>query len=400
MPYIDALPRDQLVGIGRALDKALKEHRDRVWPCLVQARDAARHEQVLVPLSRLSAPQGYSGASVFIAYWRGAGARRASLPLIVKVGDRSTLEGERHRAARVPPHPGGADARLARPLSLERVSDKWVLISPFASMTTTNDGGTTYEFRIEDLWKRLHDSATYDDLEASLSKTYKLIHQMHGDGRTRPRRRGMKYNKQYLPYLRGIDSSRRTLATSLFGRDRSTRMFERSWTNPLRVMDKLLTEGFRGARGPIHGDLHPKNIVFEDEKDSNPTIIDFGWANADAHVVADYVLMDVNLRAMTLATHVSATAAVQLAEMLDRDADVPGDEAIEVRARLIKKVLWPQVAPFVVDWDREYLVPLFLMSLGLLRYLHNARNQTALLALVLAAGDRIDQRLLSGSTRA
>jgi serine/threonine protein kinase len=147
---------------------------------------------------------------------------------------------------------------------------------------------------------------------------------------------------------------------------------------------------FDGVIGPIHGDLHPKNIVLD--RAGRPRVIDFGWARERGHVLIDYLLMEINLRAMTLPAQVSHDDVLALARMLAEGDDAPtGTELIAARAGWIREVLWikARAAGVVQDWTAEYLVPQFLIAFGLLKFLDDAKNQVSLLCTVLSLAERI-----------
>lgn len=103
------------------------------------------------------------------------------------------------------------------------------------------------------------------------------------------------------------------------------------------------------------------------------------------------MLLDLNLRAMTLPAQTSESDVIALADMLgpaDNVESLPNN--IRQRARIIKNVIWDRATRTdIADWEREYLVPLFLVGYGLLVYLDTARNQAALVASVLALAEKL-----------
>lgn len=144
--------------------------------------------------------------------------------------------------------------------------------------------------------------------------------------------------------------------------------------------------------GAIHGDLHPKNIVLGKDIEY---VIDFGWAHENSHLVKDFALLDLNIRAITLPAQTPDAEVVALANLIKPGDDVKSlPPCVRHRARLIKNVIWDRVSKTnIVDWDREYLAPLFLISYGLLVYMDTARNQTSLMATVLRLADHLAHAL-------
>jgi hypothetical protein len=64
--------------------------------------------------------------------------------------------------------------------------------------------------------------------------------------------------------------------------------------NPLHA----LRNGFNVRRslplGPVHGDLHPNNVVFDANWEAH--LIDFAWSHRSGHVLKDFVLMENSMR--------------------------------------------------------------------------------------------------------
>ena len=142
--------------------------------------------------------------------------------------------------------------------------------------------------------------------------------------------------------------------------------------------------------------LHPKNIVLDET--NTPSVIDFGWARAHAPIVIDYVLLDLNVRSMTLPPQVDEKSILDISKFLDCNQDAASlPYSVRQRARIIEKI-WCNVQKHhvVKNWEEEYLGPLFVMAYGLLVHLDNARNQAALIATVLAAGEYLGRWIERG----
>jgi serine/threonine protein kinase len=151
----------------------------------------------------------------------------------------------------------------------------------------------------------------------------------------------------------------------------------------------VASEQFEGMIGAVHGDLHPKNIVLDD--DENARIIDFGWAQRESHVVLDYLLLDHNLRATTLPSQLGQSDVLRFAAFLRPSQDPTSlPSIVRSRASIIKEEIWRRALSAVHDWDREYLIPLLLVGYGLLVHLDQARNQPALVATVLTLARELE----------
>lgn len=425
-PYIDILPREILAMVTKALDDALVARPQAVWPARFptkataedQRTEAAREVvrgktalRVLVPLARLGATQGYSGASVYIAYFTDprpapSGSYYPSRPLVVKIGERTKLKAELLQAESWPHHAQGEDASFAYPwhvYSEESPKDPAlgsVLVGHFSSVNLLNPESEFYDFKITDLWQVLTTSSTQSDgAEGVLRSVYELMYGIQRNGRVVCERCDFQYGKEYSKYLRGQHTTHRQSIEGLFGVKSDTQMFGQVWPNPLKLVDELIGVNFTGVAGPLHGDLHPKNVVLD--KTGRPRIIDFGWAHSRGHFVIDYVLMEVNLRALTLSAQISHGDVMSLAQMLADEDPVPVAPEVGPRAKLIRGALWATVQnlDIVKDWTSEYLVPQFLIAFGLLKYLDNSKNQYALLCTVLCLAQRIRKHPPMGISR-
>jgi hypothetical protein len=173
----------------------------------------------------------------------------------------------------------------------------------------------------------------------------------------------------------------------LWGTDARVSDFNESWPNPLIVCERLQATGPHSLRmGFVHGDLHPRNIVFAE--DDTVRVIDFGWArplppdkpgmslelhHRAQHIVKDFVLLEANLRFVTLPPFLPYEDVMAVADWIDVEAALPSVGHAECALRIgLMEQLRERVAAHIggncEDWDIEYVVPLFLVSLGLLRY--------------------------------
>jgi len=263
--------------------------------------------------------------------------------------------------------------------------------------------------RLHDLWRLLHQpdevnptkTINWPDINRHIGQALKLVDYAHRCNKTKYRRRTLTYVEGFEWYLRdtyrspeGIPKKSEHIPQRLLGDNTETEInaFGQKWPNPVKLIRALLDShsGFESTVGPVHGDLHPKNIVLG--LGDSVHIIDFGWARSEAPIVVDYLLLDINLRSITLPSHLPETEVVAIADFLDQAQDPAAlPQRLQKRALLIKEEIWaPLTAKGIVrDWLGEYLIPFFIMAYGLLVHLDAARNQQALIASVLAAGRRI-----------
>lgn len=376
-----------------------------IWPAAVSADRVPLTdvEIVVLPLDRIGAPAGASGAGVYVAYYSHKTAVKARLaasqPLVVKIGSPAKLREEKKGADAWPALSTLQRNKFAFPLHLdEGDGDHAILLAPFQSLSELAEGGSRNEVQVRDLW-RLLDNKTelspgapsdWEKISVLVAQALDAIEPAHRAGRAELPASDIDYASQYDWYLRKTtlddSTSVKYIPSSLFGDDVTTSMFGSSWPNPSLIVRKIIDRGMRftGFLGAVHGDLHPKNIVLGAY--DAVQIIDFGWAAVDRHIILDYVLLDLNLRGTTLPSQISEGAILQLAGFLRDADDVDGlPESVRARARIIRDVIWKKARgrAIVGDWDHEYLVPLFLVGYGLLVHLDSARNQPALVATVL-----------------
>ena len=407
----DIMPSRDQRALTNALERFLRsERRDEVWPNsrYVPVDDV---DLVVLPLERVGAPAGQSGARVFVAYFRahtrgtGAPEDRCSLPLAVKIDKKQKMRDERLRVEQFPPLAATTETRLAKPIDCLDLTpiddDRAILIAPFRSIYEPPE-----EVKVNDLWTvlqtadRPRDSALDDawpQVSRYLESALDIVDGIHlGEGAGR---RTQSYAEALEWYLRetrvagGTAGPRAHFPRSIFGDARKVNAFGEDWVNPTRVIDGLLqsTRTFETTMGSVHGDLHPKNVVLD--KSNEPHIIDFGWARTDGAIVVDYILMDINLRSITLPSQVQEHEILKVARFLTRDRKPTSMQPLlQRRVDLIQDVIWDRVKNQAVvrDWLEEYVIPFFIMAYGLLVHLDKARNQMALVATVLAAAEYID----------
>jgi hypothetical protein len=374
---------------------------------------------VVLPLDRIGAPAGASGASVYVTYFshRGCGSiyhhALASPPLIVKIGTLKKLEEEQKSVVNWPTLSPDVQSHFAIPLPIPifcygepRDLEEAVLIAPFRSQFLLDDNGTRLGVTLKDLWGLLYNSNDFFP-EKSLNWTaitryvghaLDMVAHVHRNSNAQYHSTTLRYEDSYRRYLRGTFpfktsyDHRTDIPKNLFGEESTVIAFGQNWPNPSHIVKQLMESGtsFEGISGPVHGDLHPKNIVIG--HGDKVQIIDFGWAQENVHVVVDYLLLDINIRGTTLPSQIAEKDILALANFLDPSQDPCRlHPKLKERASLIKNEIWDRCikTAIVKDWDSEYLIPFFLVAYGLLVHLDAARNQTALIASVLAAAKRI-----------
>lgn len=397
---------------------------ETIWPAAVEEQ-SLDPELLLIPLSRLGAVQGFSGNRVMIGYFIDQTNKlMPSRPMVIKISSKGTshkLLDEKKRADSVRLYLAYYPGQFALPLHCEVINGFGVLWSPFSSSTpllSNSDilSSSRLALTIEDMWFHLRKSSPLEpsvtaitaedallapakdipesldrdiDLIAALEKVFESLKPLHMRGgkiQSRPR----SLHKEYEKYLRGIDTWGEAWH-SIWGSPakKAIKVQGMKRINPLWVLDKIRKLKPTAIRcGAVHGDLHPRNILFSDQK--SPHLIDFGWAEDNAHISKDFVLLECNVRFMVLRPEIPVTDMQKLCGWVSfSTAPTVADRYCRLRIHLIEKIrnkareaLHPST-----NWDTEYLIPLFLVALGLLKHLRDTDNQASATATVLALSD-------------
>ena len=397
--------------------------RESVWPALdlQRRRDVEVTPKLAVmPLSRLGSPGGLSGATVVVGYFfdQGPGSTLfPSRPMVIKLyrppasGADKLLE-EYDRGEAVKPFVGYDRDAFAHPLRFhpaDTTAGHSVLWSPFSSSEWLWEGfHGTHENKpnlaITDFSSLLTEEPSERKGEV-LETVFKLLTPFHLRAGLHDRNERLILD-EYHDYLRGIyldEPGRSDWVESwkdIWAPESEPRIRHcgRDWANPLWVLSQLKEVKALLACGAVHGDLHPRNIVLS--ATGVPHIIDFGWASEHAHIAKDFVLMECNLRFMTLRPDVPTAELEQLAAWLAFDSAAPtalrGGACgyVVSLVETLRRCARHAFAGHAVDWDIEYIVPLFLTAFGLIRYLASARNQESARLTVLSLADLIARQVL------
>ena len=153
------------------------------------------------------------------------------------------------------------------------------------------------------------------------------------------------------------------------------------WINPLFTINKINKDlGLINVRtGAIHGDMHPRNIVLTENNTAR--IIDFGWTrpvnrkHEYQHIMKDFVLMEANIKFMSLPPHLPNSDIDLISKYINYTTYFePQSNETMFRKELIDKIR--NIAKDhnfnSINWLYEYFIPLFFVSLGLLKYCHEA----------------------------
>lgn len=388
------------------------ELRCKIWPSLAGNQIETEHCTLRVlPLNRLGGEEGKSGASVFVAYFFASDKVWPSLPLIVKLA-KPKLDSDRDKCKQE-----FEDAKLLKhlfclsptgfavPLHCDEHNEERpcsVLWSPFASADgiwgEISNNSNRLKLRIEDVWKLLKEAdCPAARVEEALKSAFEFLWPLHQKG-GRSKVSERSYDQEYGPQLRKIDSADWAAKwRSCWGADDTLRTtdFGQEWANPFNVLKRIRECSANLFCGGVHGDLHPKNIVFSR---GTPTIIDFGWANGDAHIAKDFVLFECNVRFVTLPASVSYHDIACLSNWISFDQNAPVFSSDDLRGRLklvsLIRAKAQKAFPPGTDWDLEYVVPMFMVAIGLLKHSNDFSSQISTRQHVLHLASYISEMVL------
>ncbi|MEI7462338.1 MAG: hypothetical protein WCK15_23325 [Pirellula sp.] len=398
------------------------QHCDCVWPLMdaiwpARSTNAYRHfprdpiTLTLVPLSRIGQMEGKSGSLVLIGSFRDNQNldMPTSHPIVVKTAPISAgkLKPEYDNALSIRPFTYQHKDVFSIPFRRDEKGGFDVLWSLFSASDPlwSLDSDATLDpslLKVRDLRDLLDDNKlrkaklsladTRETVSQILKTTYSTMRNLHIPfGRKLSRK--VKVLEEYDWYLRGYPTVWGKEWESVFGQFTcaSTRFAGKDWANPVWLIDQLKDLVCSFTFGAIHGDLHSGNVVIT--SDNQPRIIDFGWAKEESHIAKDFVLMECNLRFLFLRPQLASEDIDRLASWIQNGVPIPDDlspyskdhcSLILVLQSLAREALGEEV-----DWNREYLLPLFLVAFGLLRFAPQLGNQQAAILTVLALATHI-----------
>jgi hypothetical protein len=379
--------------------------RESVWPAIgaLEARDAKYLEiqprLVLLPLDRIGAKGGFSGSKIMLGYFSDEGSRIfSSLPLVIKLAKREGVNRklvlEQRLAQSIRPYLGYYKDSFAVPIHLDVIDPEYdVLWSPFA-LPELIRWGTHLELTAKDLRQLLERGKSMVDANRVIASVFNILEPLH-----RRVLLGARYPRsladEYAQYLRGFREKWGPEWIRAWGEEKHTADLGRDdWTNPIWVLNQLsIAPKVELLCGAVHGDLHPGNILYSDVE--SPSVIDFGWADADAHVAKDFVLLECNLRFTHMRGDVPLSDIRKFSRWIGFNApcDALEDKRSQETQETIKTIRsrFQNLVGEPADLDIEYVIPMFFVAFGLLRYVEDYTNQVAARLTVLELAEYIEK---------
>jgi len=184
--------------------------------------------------------------------------------------------------------------------------------------------------------------------------------------------------QEYAWYLR--ESQERLLTDPLpvlFSDRGSIEVYGHRLNDPRRVFPRISGLRLSTQVCPVHGDLHPNNVLFGPE--FAPVLIDYAFGHLNGHFVKDFVLMECSLRFLLPPRLLQPDILVTLDEMLlqeeghhELDLSAVKGRTAEVATEMVSLVetIRSNCRLRVPGYDfKEYLIAQYMMLLGNIRLL-------------------------------
>ena len=120
----------------------------------------------------------------------------------------------------------------------------------------------------------------------------------------------------------------------------------RRLVNPVSVLNRSANNSMKILRGPVHGDLHPRNIIV-DRKPVVHALIDFEFADREGGSLSDFVLLELSLQHFQFPTHVDPFWELVVHQVLATRMRFDPDHVLALAARRYGKV-----PPSLGDYSR------------------------------------------------
>lgn len=424
---IDTDRREAVIASARRLLALLNHERtdgvvwsltESLWPALMLPEFAGNPlEQIklrVVPLTRIGQMEGKSGSLVLIGFFvdYSESSRPHSHPVVIKSVSKSKsrkLEEEYENSIGIKPFVYDRKDDFAIPIHFDDNDDEysvlWSIFSPSDSVWPVGvEDSPSTSLRVEDLRSALVEGS--EDACKILETSFRRLRNLHLR-LNRSRIEVRQFGEEYHRYLRKLDDGVWGKEwREVWGEDcvQTINDCGSEFANPFWVWCQLRTIRKPLFIGAVHGDLHPGNIVLTENQ---PRIIDFGWAQDNAHVAKDFVLMECNLRFHTVRPQLSQKEVYLLSDWIAWGEPIPDGLGAYSRSRaeLVSRlrlnalsILKHNREESEVDWDWEYIVPLFIVSFGLMRVAPHLGNQQAAVRFVLALSSYVANVIASEGT--
>lgn len=328
----------------------------------------------LTPLSRYKTEDGRSGADFFVCHFYHGNSK--SYPLFLKVGkDESSvkrinqeLENYRKIEEHIP-----RDGFVT--LLDYKKGKSFKKDSTYSSVWSMYKQELTGDLNSEGALYQLIEKKKYFEAIETLKATYMALRKFHKAGKNTIEK--LNIVKQYEYYYNRKERYSRKTFYSKPGPGKKD--FD---VHPLEFFEELLRHSsrynFRLCVGNTHGDLHPRNVLFNSI--SRALLIDYGWSDDNRHILVDCILMELSIVLFYISPDIPLKDILILNKKIIYDNNLPNKTKIDhINGYLdIIRVVREYASEYVCsDWTREYKLPMFLVLMGLHSFIDQFVNPTA-----------------------
>jgi Ternary complex associated domain 9 len=334
-----------------------EEDADLVLGCVEYLNPAATVASVR-PLGRY----GYTESRLYLVY---CAPNNAGIPFVVKTDRPEIIRNEAGGVRKLSVYFAGAQSARIYPEGEEPQA----IIYPLVAV----DG----QERVQELREIVYQPAgSREGLPTPtelLQRTYQSCRSAHITGPG-----SFAFGEEYRSYLR--DTGERLLTDplpALFADRSSVNIYGYTLNDPRRILERVKAWEIASRVCPVHGDLHPNNVLFGPE--FSPVLIDYAFGHLDGHFVKDFVLMECSLRFLLPPKLLQPDLIVEFDQYLleENGYEAVGEfpargrtgDVIREMASLIE-VIRQQCRACVPDYKfKEYLIAQYMVLLGNIRLL-------------------------------
>ena len=235
---------------------------------------------------------GNTGARLLLVFFE---EKKEGFPFVVKLNKKDKIQSEYRSTQDMQVY--FSDAQLSYPP---------VYYNKIAAMAYPHLGGTN-EQEVKNT-KELKDVVfDMNYAHATIEKYFKELYdnifkKAHGN----PTSKKVKLYNEYKWYLRNNKAKEKIKsALGKKGNFKNIQYLGTQIVNPISLIEdaNFINSKTMCKVGPVHGDLHPNNVIFDFEK--NIHLLDFAWSSQKRHLLADFVLMENSLRFFEFPKHVN-----------------------------------------------------------------------------------------------
>jgi hypothetical protein len=305
---------------------------------------------------------GYTESRLYLVY---CAPDNAGIPFVVKTDRPEIIQREALGVTKLAVYFAGAQSARIYPSAAEPRA----IIYPLVAV----DGQETVQELREIVYQPAGSRERLPTPTDLLLRTYQSCRNAHV---TRPG--SFSFGEEYREYLR--DTGERLLTDplpALFSDRGSINIYGHTLNDPRRILERVKAWEITSRVCPVHGDLHPNNVLFGPE--FSPVLIDYAFGHLNGHFVKDFVLMECSLRFLLPPKLLQPDLIIEFDRSL---LDEHGYEEVDnfpARGRTrdviremasLTEVIRKQCRICAPDYNfREYLIAQYMVLLGNIRLL-------------------------------